>query len=74
MPPLIYLLQQSPGREREGGSSTSWGLDFGTVAVYSCSESCWSERERGGFREESVLVIADPETELLSKLTKLSVN
>ena len=78
MPPLVYLLRLNrEGKEGEGecgrDSSSCSGVEFGTVAVYSCSESCWGDEDDGGFREESVWVVADPESELVSKLTKLFI-
>ena len=80
MPPLVYLLQgrkAEGGRESGRGSTSGCCLEFGTVVAYSCSESCWGcegEDDGVGFREETVVVVPDPESEALSKLTDLSVN
>ena len=56
------------GEGVEFGSVSGEGVEFGSVLVYSCSESCWSERD-GYFSEESVFVLPDQETEMLNKLT-----
>ena len=63
MPPLVYMLQQQSKDIDETGS-----VEFGTVLVFSCSGSCWNDSE-GGFREETVFVQADPESETLNTLT-----
>lgn len=66
MPPLVYILQQiSPDRTRTN-------VEFGTVLVYSCSESCWNERD-GGLRQETVFVESDPETDSINTLTSLTI-
>ncbi|KAK7091560.1 programmed cell death protein 2-like [Littorina saxatilis] len=50
VPPLIPLLKL-PGE-------TESLVEFGTVLVYTCSKSCWSDSE--GWREESVILQHDP--------------
>ena len=57
MPPLVYILQQT-----NPDLATGSGVEFGTVLVYSCSESCWNDiNGEGGFKEETVFVVADPD-------------
>ena len=43
------------------------GVEFGTVLVFSCSSSCWSECGTEQFREEHVFVQPDPDEKLLDK-------
>lgn len=68
MPPLVYLLQQNQHRQlnEAGPEVTTGSVEFGTVLVYSCSESCWNDRG-GGFRQETVFIEADPENEMLNE-------
>lgn len=66
MPPLVYILQQiNTDRTREN-------MEFGTVLVYSCSESCWSDKD-GGFRQETAFVESDPETHTINTLSSLTM-
>ena len=46
--------------------STSCTIEFGTVLVYTCAASCWTEGQK--YVDESVIVIPDPDTELLKSL------
>lgn len=36
-------------------------VEFGTVLVYSCSQSCWEDKGGNVFRDECVVVQADPD-------------
>ncbi len=50
------------------------GVEFGTVLVHSCLESCWRKeglRRNGldGFVEEHIIVQSDPEDGTLRKIT-----
>ena len=42
--------------------SGSHNIEFGTVFVYTCSKSCWSDDQ--AFREEYVIVHSDPDQNL----------
>ncbi len=50
---------------------SSPGVEFATVLVYSCSESCWTEGGRGlkGFVEEHIFVQSDPDDTTVHKIT-----
>ena len=63
MPHLVYILQQNHAGTVESGS-----VEFETVMVYSCSKSCWSGGKDCGFKEETVFVVADPESQTLNSL------
>ena len=39
-------------------------VEFGTVLVYTCPAACWGEGE--SYREECVIVQADPDLDVLS--------
>ena len=39
-------------------------VEFGTVMVFSCKQSCWEDGS--GFRSERVIVQADPDQDLFS--------
>ena len=41
-------------------------IEFGTVIVFSCSQSCW-ESEKSSLREEFVMVQADPDEDIFNK-------
>lgn len=56
MPALVSLLQ----REGGGGGSEAQ-LEFGTVLVYTCTNSCWTA---GAAVEEFCFVQADPDQQL----------
>jgi pre-rRNA-processing protein TSR4 len=69
MPPLVYVLQNN-ARLDKAVADEDGILEFGTVLVFSCSKSCWDDRD-GGFREETVFVEADPDSEQLNALTAM---
>lgn len=46
------------------------GMEFGTVILFSCSNSCWDDRDDSCLlREEFVVVQADPDAELFENKT-----
>ncbi|XP_035520514.1 programmed cell death protein 2-like [Morone saxatilis] len=55
MPALVSLLQRSGGGEAE--------LEFGTVLVYTCANSCWTTGSRSAV-EEFCFVQTDPDQQL----------
>lgn len=55
MPALVGLLRRKDGGEAE--------LEFGTVLIYTCTSSCWTE-ESGSTVEEFCLVQSDPDQQL----------
>lgn len=71
MPPLVYILQQNQKRQvaevlKDQGPSQPAGkiVEFGTVLVYTCSNSCWEDSltENPQFKEEIVVVQPDIDT------------
>ena len=65
MPPLVYMLQNNAQQSKTADDAETGIVEFGTVLVFSCSKSCWDNRE-GSFREETVFVQADPDSEKLN--------
>nr|XP_061812298.1 programmed cell death protein 2-like [Nerophis lumbriciformis] len=59
MPALVSLLSWKDA----GGTSASSQLEFGTVLVYTCANSCWTSSERQ-LRNEFCFVQMDPDQEL----------
>ncbi|XP_070686319.1 programmed cell death protein 2-like isoform X2 [Pempheris klunzingeri] len=57
MPALVSLLQ------RAGGGGAEAELEFGTVLVYTCRNSCWTDGS-GSAVEEFCFVQADPDQQL----------
>lgn len=57
-PQLISLLRASPCADR---------LDYGTIVVYSCSESCEPKDEQAPYIEEFVYVQPEPTSEWIPK-------
>ena len=55
MPALVGLLRRKDGGEAE--------LEFGTVLVYTCTSSCWTQDSRSAV-EEFCLVQSDPDQQL----------
>lgn len=46
-------------------NSSDVAIEFGTVIVYTCANSCWlDDTERDSLREEYVIVEADPDAKL----------
>ena len=64
MPPLVYILQKNYHSIR---GPRDCCVEFGTVLVYSCSRSCWEQGE-GGFRQETVIVQTDPDSDVIGQL------
>lgn len=70
MPPLVYILQQNQKRRqavlKDQGVPQSQGriVEFGTVLIYTCSNSCWenSLTRDPQFKEEIVVVQPDFDT------------
>ena len=71
MPPLVYVLQNN-ARQDKAVADEDGILEFGPVLVFSCSKSCWDDRD-GGFREETVFIEADPDSEQLNALTSIAM-
>ncbi|XP_029992453.1 programmed cell death protein 2-like [Sphaeramia orbicularis] len=57
MPALVSLLQ------REGGGSSEAQLEFGTVLVYTCTNSCWTTGSASAV-DEFCFVQTDPDQQL----------
>ena len=56
MPTLVYTLQT---RLQQQAQSTLPAVEFGTVLIYCCSESCWNNKtdlKTFNFRNESAIV------------------
>ncbi|EDO30552.1 predicted protein [Nematostella vectensis] len=47
--------------------TTRLNIEFGTVMVYACSQSCWDDRS--GYRQEFIFVEADPDAHLFFRKT-----
>ena len=71
MPPLVYLLQQAVRRGSRAHSNTSSAdtvtpsaVEFGTVLVYCCEQSCWTDctSSSSGWRQEVVAIQHDTDT------------
>jgi hypothetical protein len=50
----------------EGISGKGEGIEFGTVMVFCCGQSCWNDKDQSCLmlREEFAVVQADPDAEL----------
>ena len=77
MPPLIYLLQQAESQAHSKPSSPVPNVvEFGTVLVYCCEQSCWDGSSAGdnstssGWRQEVIVLQQDTETAQLTHLTR----
>ena len=67
MPPLVYMLQNNAQQSKTAADAETGMVEFGTVLVFSCSKSCWDDKE-SSFREETVFVQTDPDSEKLTTL------
>ena len=71
MPPLLAALCPEPAGSAAGVAGSlsphAHSLDFGTVVVFTCSASCWTEGS--SMLSEQCLQLLDPDHEKLSKLS-----
>ncbi|XP_068459961.1 programmed cell death protein 2-like [Clinocottus analis] len=63
MPALVSLLRRKTSTRRRGDGEEEAELEFGTVLVYTCRRSCWTEGA-GAALEEFCLVQPDPDQQL----------
>lgn len=63
MPALVSLLQRTDDGIDGCGGEQDFGLEFGTVLVYTCAKSCWTAGMMSAM-EEVCLVQADPDQQL----------
>ena len=76
MPSLIYFFQKAldglnSKQPMKLYVSPSKVPEYGTVLVYTCSQSCWEENSVRGssFRQEWVFVQPDPDEHLMDNLS-----
>ena len=73
MPPLVYILHQSLSHTHNSKVSKlppeDRVVEFGTVLVYSCSASCWSEGDLVNFAQfRQEIVVVQPDLDNVDKL------